>query len=63
VQDLNLSLFDEDADQRRLARVIDGLQKKSGVNMVTVGLRGERYVHQVDGGRHRKREDGRQSVV
>jgi len=31
VQDLNLSLFDEDAEQMRQAHLLDGLQQKYGV--------------------------------
>jgi hypothetical protein len=44
VQDLNHSLFDEDGEQMRLAWVLDGPQRKYGVNAVTVGLHGERQV-------------------
>jgi len=44
VQDLNLSLFDEEDDQRRLAKVLDAMNRKFGAGAVTIGVHGERQV-------------------
>ena len=45
VQDMNLSLFeDEEEKQRRLAGVVDALNRMHGEGAVTVGVHGERQV-------------------